>query len=169
MHTPTPTHRDLEAEGSELTLDRLSELSRDELDRWFLWASTPSIRELDGATDGRALAGRVPADALPWMPWKGKRFEPIDEARGRGGNRIESSVLELIKLELFEFETRIEAPIFGDDPVVVLDYDLEKNPALIRRVHDELKKLRDGLFLGRAYIRRRARPRFVLYFALQLR
>lgn len=153
----------------DLNLDRLDEMTMEELDEVFRKASTPTIGELDGPTEGRPLAGRIPADRLPWMPWKGKVFEPVSDSEGRGSNRIESNLFDLIKLRLFEFRTRIVDPMFGDDRVVLLDYDLDDNPALIRRVRDELKRVRDGLFLGRAYLRKQGQPRFVLYFALQLR
>ena len=152
-----------------LGVNDLSKLNVEELDELFLLATTPTIRELDGSTDGVALAGKIPADRLPWNPWKGKVFEPLSDHEGRGKNRVESTFIELFKFQLFEFRTRVVPPLMGDDDVVMLDYDLDGNPGLIRRIRDDLKKLKDGLFLGSANLRQDdGSYNFALYFALQL-
>ncbi len=165
----TPESDAIAAKVADLTLEDLTDLSMAELEELFLWASTPSIRDLDGATDGRALAGKLPADHLPWMPWKGKFFEPLSDSQGRGKNRIESTFTDLFKFELFEFRTRVVPPLQGDDDVVMLDYDLEENPRLIRRIRDDLKKLKDGLFLGTANLRKDGGFKVILYFALEIK
>ena len=159
----------LAAKVAGLTLDDLADMPLAELEELFFWASTPTIRELDGETDGRACAGKLPADHLPWMPWKGKVFEPINDTEGRGKNRIESTFTDLFKFKRYRFQTRVVAPLQGDDDVVILDYDNEDNPRIIRRIRDDLKKLRDGLFLGTANLKRGHGYRFILYFALQLK
>lgn len=167
--SPTPDDARLAAKAARVSLDDLQEMSLEELDELFLWASTPTIRELDGETNGRACAGVMPADELPWMPWKGKVFEPVSETEGRGKNRIESSFIDLFKFKLFEFKTRVVPPLKGDDDVVTLDYDLKGNPRIIRRIRDDLKKLREGLFLGTANLKKDDGFKFILYFALQLK
>jgi len=154
---------------ANMSLDDLSKLSIEELDELFLLATTPTIRELDGATDGLALAGKIPADRLPWNPWKGKVFEPLSDHDGRGKNRVESSFLDLFKFELFEFRTSVVPPLVGDDDVVILNYDLDGNPGIIRKIRDDLKKLKDGLFLGSASLKQDdGSYSFALYFGLQL-
>lgn len=154
---------------ANMGLNDLRGLSVEELDELFLLATTPTIRELDGATDGVALAGKIPADRLPWNPWKGKVFESLSDREGRGKNRIESTFIDLFKFELFEFRTSIVPPLAGDDDVVMLNYDLDGNPSLIRKIRDDLKKLKEGLFLGSANLRQDdGSYNFALYFALQL-
>jgi hypothetical protein len=52
---------------------------------------------------------------------------------------------------------------------VHLDYDHPGNPFFIRAIHDELRRLRDGLYLGQAYLIRPGTPRLLLYFGLERR
>jgi len=173
--TPAPSTQDpstpdpLATKVASLTLEDLADMPLAELEELFLWASTPTIRELDGETDGRACAGKLPADHLPWMPWKGKVFEPVSDTEGRGKNRIESTFIDLFKFTRYRFETRVVPPLQGDDDVVILDYDNDDNPRMIRRIRDDLKKLRDGLFLGTANLKKDDGFRFILYFALQMK
>jgi len=159
----------LAEKAADMSLNDLSKLNIEELDELFLLATTPAIRELDGSTDGLALAGKIPADRLPWNPWKGKVFEPLSDHEGRGKNRIESTFIDLFKFELFEFRTSIVPPLMGEDDVVMLNYDLDGNPGLIRKIRDDLKKLKEGLFLGTANLRQDdGSYKFAIYFGLQL-
>jgi hypothetical protein len=122
----------------------------------------------DGFLDGRFvttsvhpladLALRRLADV--WMPWRGKSF---DRAGGRGINVWSAGG----RVEAFPFATRI-APAAVDPglDVVQIDYDLDENPSLVRRVLDELVEVADGLYLGKTLLRVGAAPRPVGYFCL---
>ena len=50
-----------------------------------------------------------------------------------------------------------------------LDYDLADNPALIRAIHDEVREVAPGLFLGPAMWKSARGPTLVLWFALDTR
>jgi hypothetical protein len=156
-----------------LQLNDLINRSTEELDELFLLATTPTIEEIHGATAGRVLSGELFLKEqagrffinLPWMPWKGKIFEPLSKTRGKGINRMEGGPL---KGKLFHFETSIIDPLVGDDQVFTLNYDLRGNPWFIRQIRDDVKKLRDGLFLGTANMKWKGEHIFVLYFALEV-
>jgi hypothetical protein len=156
-----------------LKLDDLVNRSLGELDELFLLAETPTIDEIDGVTEGRVLAGNLGLNFqklrqivnLGLLPWKGKVFSPLNNDEGNGKNRLEVS---FFKTKLFHFETNIIDPLVGDNKVFSLNYDLPGNPWIIRQIRDDLKKLRDGLFLGTANFRWKDEYKFVLYFALEL-
>ena len=50
-----------------------------------------------------------------------------------------------------------------------LDYDLADNPWAIRQIHDEVREVSPGLFLGPAMWKTEGAPAFVLWFALDTR
>lgn len=155
-------------------LDELLALAPDELERLYAAATVPAIGDLRGALRGRMLAvvgtrGRA-ARALrafaSWdrFPWRGKSFEPLGESRGEGINRVVSD-----RVRLFRFETSIARSRAGAFDALQLDYDLPENPWIIRRIEDEVRELRPGLWLGQAYLRAFEKPRLVLYFGLATR
>lgn len=165
----------LEARVAHLKLDDLINRSQAELEALFQLAATPSVRELSGPADGRVLAGRVPLlltrrDGLyllnlSWLPWKGKVFEPGGDEQGWGYNRIGVGPLET---RLFRFATAIESPLLGETDVFSLNYDIPGNPWPIRAVRDDLKRLREGLYLGASYVRWQGQQVFGLFFGLEL-
>jgi len=163
----------LAARMQNLHTDDLINRSTEELDELFLLASTPTIEEIHGATNGRVLSGELFLKQqagrffinLPWMPWKGKIFEPLSKTRGKGINRMDVGPA---KGKLFNFETSLIDPLVGDDRVFNLNYDIPGNPWIIRQIRDDVKKLRDGLFLGTANLKWRGEHLFVLYFSLEV-
>ena len=149
--------------------------------------STAPDPPLEGFLSGRPLAlSRSPLlDAWGrrlgelYMPWLGKRFE---SSAGWGINvlarsaRLPLRVLwpsyvaerELAdRIEAFSFRTRAGS---GElDPatdVLKIDYDLERNPDLVRRLLDEVVQLDRGLYLGKSLVRGRAGWRELGYFVL---
>lgn len=155
-------------------LDDLLALDTRALQRLYEGARVPAIGDLRGAMRGRMLAvvgtrGLTAATlralaSSDRFPWRGKSFEPLAEARGEGVNRVVSD-----RVRLFRFETSIGPSRAGAFDAFQLDYDLPGNPFLIRRIEDELRELRPGLWLGQAYARVFGRPRLVLYFGLESR
>ena len=160
---------------ANLTMTDLVACSKEELDELYLSATTPAMKELQGLSDGRILAGdsilNNPhfADVMnkaSWLiPWKGKVFGPVSELKGKGRNRLEFG---LLKLKLFPFESNIVPPLVGKDKVYSLNYDIPGNPKLVRHMRDDIKKIHEGLFLGAAHVKWDGDYKFVLYFALQL-
>jgi hypothetical protein len=155
-----------------LTLDDLSRASARELGAIYAKGTPPSFADLDGAPRGRMLAfagplGRGRArDGLRrfaesrYFPWDGKSFASKSAAHGSGINRV-----RMIG-DLFRFETRIAPSEVDGKPCLVLDYDLSPNPWPIRQIHDELRQVATGLFLGPAMWKTRAGAKLVLYFAI---
>ncbi|MBI2195039.1 MAG: hypothetical protein HYU36_23910 [Planctomycetes bacterium] len=173
METRTEAPEQVTDRVAGLKLDDLIDCSREDLDELFLAAGTPSIREVQGVTRGRVLAGRFWLCCrlgrwltnLPWMLWKGKVFESVTESMGQGINRLE---LGPIKTRFFRFEARIVPPLTGPNDVLTLNYNLPGNRWPIRVIRDDLKKLREGLFLGTANFQWKGKHHFVLYFGLEV-
>ena len=70
---------------------------------------------------------------------------------------------------LFPFETRLGTSLVDGRPAFVLDYDLDDNPGWIRRIHDEIREIEAGLFLGPAMWKSGRERTLVLWFALDAR
>lgn len=102
-----------------------------------------------------------------WMPWRGKTF---DASQNRGENIFTKDSYLLARLlnplyrgfvddgpgtyRGFAFRTYKAPGLFDVDRTVLkIDYNLKENPVLtVRRVLDELVKLDDGLYLGKAHV-----------------
>lgn len=161
------------------TLDTLAARSLDELAALYRAARCPtSMRAADGALVGRMLAMRgVPAPiarrlrawaAAPSFVWEGKSFHASGDARGDGYNRV-SIPRVLGKQRLFPFATSFGPSAIDGAPTLVLDYELAVNPPYIQRIHDEIREVSPGLFLGPAMWKSRERKTLVLWFALDSR
>jgi hypothetical protein len=164
---PRPSH----------TLASLAAMSVDELGRLYARGTAPaSVAALDGHPRGRMLAVRgldagLAADALRGIsgaalfPWGGKSFTSRDAASGAGANRVHLGG----RHQLFPFLTRLGPSVVDGQPTVVLDYDLPDNPGLIRAIHDEVREVSPGLYLGPAMWKTASGPALVLWFALDTR
>ena len=132
----------------------------------------------DGKLVGRMLAvRRVPSTlagalrrfaASSAFVWEGKTFQASNELRGVGHNRVRIPHA-LGRQNLFPFETFFGPSAIDGKRTLVLDYDLDVNPAYIRKIHDEIREVSPGLFLGPA-MWKGGRDKFtVLWFALDAR
>lgn len=171
----TPNEATRRAIGPE-HLDDLADLSAGELERLYRGAPAPaSLEALHGAPVGRMLTVRGPFDRprartrvaalarAAFFPWRGKSFEAFDAETGRGINRVH------LLGERFDFGLSFDRSVIDGGPCVLLDYDRPGNPWLIRRIRDELRELRPGLFLGPALFETRRDPVLVLWFAIDHR
>jgi hypothetical protein len=159
------------------TLDTLARMTCSELESLYRTAAAPaSIRSADGELRGRMLAVKAieRGPAAGWLRrfagsssfvWDGKTFRARDDRRGDGHNRV-SVPRVLGRQNLFPFETRIDRSELDARPTLVLDYDLAVNPSYIRKIHDEIRELSPGLFLGPAMWKSSTGPVTVLWFAL---
>lgn len=160
-----------------LTLDDLSMLRCEELAGLYEKGRLPdSLQALDGSPTGRMLAVRM-LDSGPlarllrrvaaWkrFVWAGKSFLAANDAEGNGINRIQAAGV-LGRQDLFPFETHVGASALDGDKAIVLDYDLSDNPAWIRRVHDEVREVSPGVYLGPAMWKTRRGKVTLLWFAL---
>jgi hypothetical protein len=157
-------------------LDLLSRLSSAELTALYKRARLPSsLGVLNGAPRGRMLALVPPFDrglafaairgfaASRAFPWGGKSFASDNTDRGRGINRA------VLLGEVFRFDTRVEPSAVDGAPCIVLDYDQPQNPWFIRQIHDELREVAEGLYLGPAMWKSKTGPKLVLHFAIDTR
>ena len=152
-------------------VDELLDLSPAELRVLYENATVPRLDTIRGDLRGRMLAVVMMKRAAPLFrffargkhfPWRGKSFHAQSMDFGEGVNRVFSD-----RLRLFRFRTFIDRSRAGDFDAVHLDYDRESNPWIIRRVKDEIRMLRPGLYLGQAYFVTKRKSRLVLWFGLQ--
>jgi hypothetical protein len=169
--------RSAAAHAPTLDLDALSRMDVGALGELYARGTHPTdVDALEGNPRGRMLAVRtldrgVAAGAIrslagaSFFPWGGKTFAGRG-ARGTGVNRLHL----FGRHQLFPFHTRIDESAIDGAPCVVLDYDLPDNPGVIRKIHDEVREVSPGLFLGPAMWKTpNGRPALVLWFALDTR
>lgn len=160
---------------ASLTLDKLVDLSPEELNRIYQTSEVPNLEEVVGDLRGRMLAAViVPEWVLPalrslarasFFPWRGKSFSFLSEGKGEGINRIFS---DINPSRWFKFGTFVGRSRAGDFDAVQLDYDRPTNPWFIRAIKDEIREVRPGLYLGQAYFKTSSKDHLVLYFGLAL-
>jgi len=157
------------------TLDDLSDKSFEELEALYRSGSVPaSLAILDNKPKGRMLAVRgvdkTPLSALihkaaklPVFPWDGKTLTSADDTTGVGINRIGIGKT----MDWFSFATRIQPSVIDGADCIVLDYEQPGNPWFIRKIHDELREVSPGMFLGPAMWKKADNDAAnVLWFAL---
>lgn len=158
------------------TLDTLADLTAPELEALYRAATvSTTIRAADGPLTGRMLAVRgIPEPlALPlrkWAAsrafvWEGKTFAAASDTQGAGHNRVFGSIF-LGRQNLFPFDTTFGPSAIDGKPALILDYDLDVNPIYIRHIHDEIREVSPGLFVGPAMWRSGAKKTLLLWFAL---
>jgi len=161
---------------ASLGLDDLAQNTSDELDALYRGAKVSmSMHAADGALVGRMLAVRGIPGALaaplrrwaasPSFVWEGKTFQADSDTRGMGHNRV--SVPGVFgRQNLFPFETSFGPSAIDGKPTLILDYDLGVNPGYIRRIHDEIREVAPGIFLGPAMWKGAKGNTLVLWFGL---
>ncbi len=161
------------------SLDSLAGRSLDELDALYRAATvSSSIHAADGPLIGRMLTVRglpstlgVPLRrfaASRAFVWEGKTFQASSDTRGVGHNRVVIPRV-LGRQNLFPFETLFGPSAIDGKPTLILDYDLDVNPSYIRHIHDEIREVSPGLFLGPAMWKGVRGKALVLWFALDSR
>jgi hypothetical protein len=180
MQTTTTSTTPIASPRASLhSLDTLARRTSAELDALYRAAAvSTTLHAADGALVGRMLAIRGIPGALaaplarfaasPSFVWEGKTFAAASDTRGAGHNRVYVP-RALGRQNLFPFDTSFGASAIDGKPTLVLDYDLDANPAYIRRIHDEIREVSPGLFLGPAMWKSGARKALVLWFALDSR
>jgi len=161
------------------TLDTLAARSTTELDALYRAATvSTSMHAADGALIGRMLAVKnLPAAigaplrrfaASRSFVWEGKTFQAESDTRGVGHNRV-NIPRALGRQNLFPFETLFGPSAIDGKPTLILDYDLDVNPSYIRHIHDEIREVAPGLFLGPAMWKGERAKSLVLWFGLDSR
>jgi hypothetical protein len=161
------------------SLDDLAALSFEALGALYDTGAVPQTLEaVDGALVGRMLATRWLRRLRPLhdrlrrfarsdaFVWAGKSFDAAGPDAGHGINRIRLPAV-LGRQNLFPFATRFAPSAIDGRPAIVLDYDLPENPPYIRKIHDEIREVSPGVYLGPAMWKRASgSPVTVLWFAL---
>jgi len=171
---PVPSPR-----AASHTLDSLAACSLGELDALYRGAPvSASMHAADGPLVGRMLAVRGVPDMLAGplrrlaasraFAWDGKALQATSDTHGVGHNRV-ALPGGLGRRELFPFATSFGASALDGAPTLILDYDLADNPRFIRHVHDEIREVSPGLFLGPAMWKTARGKVLVLWFALEAR
>jgi hypothetical protein len=161
------------------SLGNLASRSLAELDALYRAANAPAtMHAADGALHGRMLAVRgLPGvlaaplrrfAASPSFVWDGKTFQSSSDTRGTGFNRVYVPRV-LGRQSLFPFATSFGPSAIDGKPALILDYDLDVNPSYIRHIHDEIREVSPGLFLGPAMWKTARDKALVLWFALDAR
>ena len=161
--------------NARLNLDALAEMSSAALDQLYRSAKQPTdLKGVDGKPKGRMLAvdaadqtmvmaGIRRFAAMGVFPWDGKTFSYSAGAEGRGINRVK---LLVTQMDWFPFVTRIQPSAIDGKPCIYLDYEQPENPALIGKIHDEIREVSPGVFLGPAMWKRENGPLLILWFAV---
>jgi hypothetical protein len=162
------------------TLDTLAQRTPAELDALYRAAVvSTTMHAADGALVGRMLAvrgmpGPIAAPLRRWAAsrsfvWEGKTFQASSDTRGVGHNRVYIPNV-FGHQNVFPFDTSFGVSALDGKPTLILDYDLDVNPGYIRRIHDEIREVSPGLFLGPAMWKgARDSKTLVLWFALDSR
>ena len=161
------------------SLDSLAARSSAELEALYRSAAvSTTMRAADGPLVGRMLAVRgLPGGlaaalrrwaASPSFVWEGKTFQAASDTHGTGYNRV-FVPRALGHQHLFPFDTRFGASAIDGKPALILDYDLSVNPPYIRHIHDEIREVSPGLFLGPAMWKTAKDKVLVLWFSLDSR
>lgn len=169
-------HAHVRTEARQYDLDALARMNVDELGRLYGTGAPPkNVDALAGHPRGRMLAVKTldkgfvfrsisKLSSASFFPWGGKSFSGRGE-RGEGINRVHLGG----RHQLFPFKTLVGASVVDGKPCVILDYDLPDNPGFIRSIHDEVREVSPGLYLGPAMWKTKRGPAFVLWFALDTR
>lgn len=135
----------------ELIMEKLPK-DNVKLAEMFYWAEMPLAREFSGQFYVKMLTGAFPdlsfLDHRKFITEVGSGFNDCSLIGDWG-----------------EFLTSPREMEDGD-PAMMLDYNLETNSRFTRRIRDYVRKLEDGLFLGRFHYRLKGEDRFVGFFAL---
>ncbi|MCW5829348.1 MAG: hypothetical protein KIT79_08535 [Deltaproteobacteria bacterium] len=151
-------------------ISSLAGLSLSELARIFAQLPSGSAGDLSGTYTGKVLA--TPGlDSLPETlrsallsivnspvsPWRGKRF-----GDGTGSNVWLGGSTEFASFRIAQAEA-----LDGTGPVIQFDYDVDGNPAPVRKILGEARPLGEGRYLARMNYRFDSGPVLILYFTLE--
>lgn len=143
---------------------RLATLRGQDLRTLHAQGTVPSVDELSGSIEGAVSSGQLGRPLVRDLRlWRGKVFERDAHEAFTGFNRLGIGPLEVKR---FQFTARVAQSHFSEREVLFLDHDNPKNPGFVRRFHDELVAIDEGLYLATSHYRDGERLRFLCHFAL---
>lgn len=143
---------------------RLSSLRGADLRELHATGTAPDPQELDGVIDGAVLNGRLSLPVIRGLGlWRGKVFSRDEDGAVVGLNRLGFGPLETRR---YSFTARLARSLFDDREVIFLDHDNPSNPTSVRRFHDELVQMEDGLYLATSHYRTGDDLKYLCHFAL---
>lgn len=158
------------------TLDSLAEMSSAELENLYRSTAAPTgLEKVKGKPRGRMLTvdhtDGTPAfsaikafAAMNVFPWDGKSFSYSGGSKGAGINRVK---LLVANFDWFPFETEIVPSAIDGKPCVFLQYEQPGNPFFIAKIHDEIREVSPGVWMGPAMLKRDGQnPLLILWFAV---
>lgn len=151
------------------TLRSLHDHTVEELNELYASGDRPDPDQLDGD-----FSGGVPAvSSENWLgtlstptyllskfgllPWSGKSFS---SEKRQGDNRLLFNQVSTAPFEFVQGTSKHDG-----DECLVLDYDIDQNPFLLKYIHDEVRRIEDHLVLGQMYFK--PTSSLILYFALE--
>ncbi len=161
--------------GAKEVIHELQKCSMSDLDRFFNEKNVPNFDEIEGETAGAILSFN-PKNPLwlqlliritlksPLGQWSGKKFiTPFGrDKKGYGTNLFKNK----IPPDLFKFDTYIkDAYVDGE---ACLSFDYRRHGLSFFGLVDDVRRIRDGLLLGKAYLKFpwKSQMWFVGYFVL---
>ncbi len=133
-----------------LTVYDLMGLKRDELIDYYKTLDAPDFKEMAGEYRGMQLdfGGGFWRRLLVWVvlnakgDWIGKAFTPETEGEGKGYNLYRHSQKGMLKLD--RMKTFAGPSFFDEGHAFHLDYSAYSKDSYV----DEIRKVKDGLYLG---------------------
>ncbi|HWE02944.1 MAG TPA: hypothetical protein VG326_11100 [Tepidisphaeraceae bacterium] len=138
-----------------LTLEKLDVLPQSSLDE--LFSALAGVNAGDGAGDmpaGDSRGVAIVGDGAFWRRWiasfahkylwQGKVFTRTDADHGVLVNKVSALDVQAIKAQIYRQDSW-----YDGKPCIVLDYS--KTSFLARKVRDEIRQVRPGVYLGLVY------------------
>jgi hypothetical protein len=126
------------------------------------WMFLEDLKEIEeqyevGTNPGpEDLSGKYKVSA-PWYPWI--PLEPIRHTHHIAvGGQGENQIFDKIKFGRFELEN-------GFDSLIV-NYDVPGNPPVFKGIFARVRRLPDGRFAGKLYIKALGKEFFLMFFEL---
>ena len=164
--------------AKKLTFEDLTAMDFDALGALYAKGVVPTdfAAALDDHPKGRMIAVRG-IDGIPGVnkivdifakhplfPWDGKSMAATSDQTSDGINRVKLGA----KMNWFPFKTSVQDSVIDGKPTIVLDYEQKGNPIFIKAIHDEIREVAPGMYLGPAMakVSKSKTPVMVLWFAL---
>lgn len=137
----------------------LARLSKGRFVQLFYASPPPTMKELDGEFMAKNHPVGILGGAVEWYTshlfgpgrWVGKAFRPLDGKRGEGYNIFEKAGADRPLRRTRRIDTFLGPSAFDGKESFHLLYR-PYNGGVVRSMRDELRKVREGLYVGLGYM-----------------